>query len=647
MLQFPNVFSPLKLGGKQLKNRLIALPAGTSIAENGIPTEDDAIHFERLAAGGVAMIVTGATIAHPSSGLRSRKLVEVFLDDVIPAMKHKADVVHKHGALLIGQLIHLGREFIGGESDYAPLAPTQIKTPRDAYPPRELTKREILEIVEGFRKSAANLVEAGVDGCEIHAAHGYLIAQFMSTLTNHRTDEFGGSFENRTRVLRMILDAIRAELPEGGILGVRLSAEEEIPGGMDIADAVEVAKMLADTGKIDYISVTHGVRGAYVKDSTNEDGVAVPSASKIREASGLPVLVGQRIRDVDRAETIIKQGHADMVGMARALIADPQLPNKSREGRFTEIRGCLGINQDCRAFDPHLHCAVNAEIGRKRPVSVDVQVERPKTVSIIGGGIAGMECARIAAGRGHDVTIYERNDHLGGSVLVASQAPYRKTLEDINGYLSSEMSRLRVTVHLGAGIDQDDFGDLMEMSDHVVIATGSKPSPPRQFGDIPAMSVDDVILANRSDLPEGTAIVFDEGDGFWPAYNAAERLVGLGWKVIFATPLGGIATRVPHESVGPLLNRLGECGTVFKPMHNLERHEMDSKSVFLRPVFGGEAEVLQPDLIVWHKHRLPNDELTSRAEDFDMSKISIIGDCLTPRRIGHAISEGYKVGAEI
>lgn len=647
MPQFPHVFSPLKLGGRELKNRLIALPAGTSIAENGIPTEGDAVHFERLAAGGVAMIVTGATIAHPSSGLRSRKLVEVFQDEVIPAMKHKVEVVHKHGALLIGQLIHLGREFIGGESDYPPLAPTSIKTPRDAYPPRELTKREILEIVEGFRKSAANLVEAGVDGCEIHAAHGYLIAQFMSTLTNKRTDEFGGSFDNRTRVLSMVIDAIRAELPDDGILGVRLSAEEEIVDGMTIEDAVEIAKMVAATGKVDYISVTHGVRGAYVKDSTQEDGVAVPSASKIREASGLPVLVGQRIRDVDRAENIIKQEHADMVGMARALIADPQLPNKSREGRFTEIRGCLGINQDCRAFDPHLHCAVNAEIGRKRPVSVDVQVERPKTVSIIGGGIAGMECARIAAGRGHEVTIYEQSDHLGGSILVASQAPYRKTLEDINGYLSSEMSRLRVTVHLGAGIEQDDLGDLMDMSDHVVIATGSKPSPPVNFEGIQTMTVDEVILANRVELSQGTAVVFDEGDGFWPAYNAAERLVGLGWKVIFATPLGGIATRVPHESVGPLLSRLGEYETVFKPLHLLEPYGSESGAVQLRPVFGGTSEILRPDLIVWHKHRLPNNELTLTAEIFDMSKISIIGDCLTPRRIGHAIAEGYKVGSEI
>ncbi|XKH52419.1 FAD-dependent oxidoreductase [Citricoccus nitrophenolicus] len=647
MTSFPHVFSPLTIGGKQLKNRLVALPAGTSIAEKGVPTPEDAVHFERLAAGGVAMIVTGATIAHPSSGLRSRKLVEAYLDEVVPAMEHKAEVVHKHGALLIGQLIHLGREFIGGESDYAPRAPSMLKTPRDAYPPHELTRREILEIVKGFRISTAHLVQAGVDGIEIHAAHGYLVAQFMSELTNHRTDEFGGPFENRMRFLNLVMSAIRSELPEGAILGVRLSGEEEIPGGMDIEDACRIAETLAATGQVDYFSVTHGVRGGYVKDSTQPDGVAIPSASRIRAATGLPVLVGQRIRDVDRAENALKQGHADLVGMARALLADPELPNKSRQGRLTEIRGCLGINQDCRAFDPHLHCAVNAEIGRTRPASVDLQVERPREISIIGGGIAGMEAARVAAGRGHRVTIYERTTSLGGSVRIASQAPYRSSLEDIVGYLTREMVRLKVTVHLGAEIGKGDLADVVEMSDHVIVATGSRPTPPPVYGNVPVRTVDEVITAPAADLQPGTAVVYDEGDGFWPPYNAAERLVLLGWKVVFATPLGGIASRVPHESIGPLLSRLGEAGTRFLPLHSVAADDGDPTAIRLAPVFGGEPEVLRPDLVVWHRHRTPNAELPLAAEELDRDSISLIGDCMSPRRIGHAISEGYKIGASV
>lgn len=647
MTQYPHVFSPMMLGGKQLKNRLVALPAGTSLVMDGVPTPEDSVHFERLAAGGVAMIIQGATIVHPSSGTRSRKNVEAYLDEVVPAMEHKAEVVHKHGALLIGQLAHVGREFIGGASEYVPLAPSMIKTPRDAYPPRELTKREILDIVEGYRVSTAHMVQAGLDGIEIHAAHGYLVAQFMSESTNLRTDEFGGSLENRMRFMYLVLESIRSELPQGAILGVRLSGEEEIPGGMTIEDTCRIAEMLAVTGQVDYFSITHGIRGSYVKDSTNEDGVAVPSAARVRAATRLPVLVGQRIRDVDSAENVIKNGSADMVGMARALLADPELPNKSREGRLTEIRGCLGINQECRALDPHVRCAVNAEIGRVRPDSADIRVDRPREVTIIGGGIAGMEAARLAAGRGHNVTIYERGTSLGGSVRIASKSPHRGSLGDIVDYLTREMGRLRVTVHLGVEIGKGDLADIKGMSDHVIIATGSRPTPPPEYGQVPVRTVDDVIMSPAEQLQPGMAVVFDEDDGFWPAYNAAERLVLLGWRVFFVTRLGAIASRVPHESIGPLLTRLGEGGTRYLPMHDLSADDNDASKVRLTPVFGGEAEVLRPDLIVWHRHRIPNAELPLAAEELDMSSISVIGDCITPRRIGDAISEGYRVGAAV
>jgi 2,4-dienoyl-CoA reductase (NADPH2) len=203
--EFPHVFSPFRLGGFDVRNRLVALPAGTSLVERGVPTHGDVEHFERLAAGGVGLIVAGATVVHPTSALRSGKLVEGYLDEVVPAMAEKVQAVHRHGARLIGQLCHLGREFIGGESDEAPMAPSPLKTVRDAYPPHQLSVPEIEQIIEGWRVSTANLVKAGLDGVEIHAAHGYLPAQFMSRLTNQRTDAFGGSFENRMRFLHLVI----------------------------------------------------------------------------------------------------------------------------------------------------------------------------------------------------------------------------------------------------------------------------------------------------------------------------------------------------------------------------------------------------------------------------------------------------------
>lgn len=643
----PHVFSPFRLGGFDLRNRLVALPAGTSLVEHGVPTHRDVEHFERLAQGGVGLVIAGAMVVHPTSALRSGKLVEAYQDAVVPAMKEKADVVHRHGARLVGQLVHLGREFIGGESDQPPMAPSSIKTPRDAYPPHELTVADIDAIVEGWRISTDNLVKAGLDGVEIHAAHGYLPAQFMSPLTNRRTDHFGGSFDNRMRFLHLVIEAMRSVTPAGFALGVRLSGEEDIPGGMGIDDCVQVAEDLAALGSVDYLSITHGTRGTYVKDSTGPDAVAVPSASRVRAATGLPVLVGQRIRDVGTAEHAIKAGHADLVGMARALIADPDLPVKSQTGRFDEIRGCLGINQDCRAFDPHLHCAVNAEVGRVRPATVGVQVTRPKEIYVIGGGPAGLEAARVSAERGHRVTLFERDTALGGMVRVAAASPHRATLIDIVDYLERETRRLKVDVNLGAEIAPDDLEEIRGLADHVVLATGSKASPlPAALRSRPAVNVEDV-LAGALPLPgPGPAVVFDEGDGFWPAYSAAEALAQRGWQVTFVTALTALAPRVPHESVGPLLRRLGDAGVAMHVATRLVVPDDATQPAALRPVFGGaDLEVPESALLVWHQLRIGDDALTRGAPPIESE--TSIGDCVTPRRIGHAIAEGYRLGATV
>lgn len=644
--QFPHVFSPFRLGGFDLRNRLVALPAGTSLVENGIPTHGDVDHFERLAAGGVGLIISGASVVHPTSALRSGKLIEGYLDEVVPAMAAKADVVHRHGARLIGQLVHLGREFIGGESESPPMAPSPVKTVRDAYPPHELTVGEIDDIIEGWRVSTANLVKAGLDGVEIHAAHGYLPAQFMSPLTNRRTDSFGGSFDNRMRFLHLVVEAMRSVTPDGFALGVRLSGEEEIPGGMGIDDCVRIAEDLAGLGGIDYFSITHGTRGKYVKDSTGPDAVAVPSASRVRAATGIPTLVGQRIRDAGTAEHAIKAGHADLVGMARALLADPELPVKSETGRLDEVRGCLGINQDCRAFDPHLHCAVNAEVGRGRLPSVGVQVSRSKEIYVIGGGPAGLEAARVSAERGHRVTLFERDTALGGAVRIAAASPHRATLIDIVDYLDRETRRLKVDVNLGAEISLDDLEEIRAISDHVILATGSRAVPlPAPLQSRTAASVEDVLSNNLADQTPGTAVVYDEGDGFWPAYSAAEALAQRGWQVDLATALTALAHRVPAESVGPLLQRLGDAGVRLHVAHRLVVPDDPAAPMSLRAVFGDAELPLDPSLVVWHQPRVGDDALL-RAAAADET-FTAIGDCITPRRISHAIAEGYRTGANV
>lgn len=647
MTDFPHVFSPFALGSMTLKNRLVALPAGTSMAQGGVPTHGDTEHFERLAAGGVGLVIGGATVVHHTTTLRSRKLVEAYLEEFVPATAAKVAVVHRHGAHFIGQLCHLGREFIGGESDAPPVAPSAIKTVRDAYPPHELTVPEIDSIVEGWRTSTANLVAAGADGVEVHGAHGYLPAQFMSPMTNRRTDDFGGSFENRMRFVRLVVEAMRSVAPAGFVLGVRLSGEEEVPGGMGIEDCVRIAEDLAGRG-VDYFSITHGTRGTYVKDSTGPDAVAVPSAARVRAATGMPVIVGQRIRDAATADHIVKSGRADLVGMARALIADPDLPRKSQEGRLGEVRGCLGINQDCRAFDPHLHCAVNAEIGRGRHPGLGRPAPARKDVYVVGGGPAGLEAARVAAGRGHRVTLFERAPVLGGSARVAAASPHRATFIDAVDYLERELKRLRVDVNLAAGIDPDDLAQIRGMADHVVLATGSRPADlPDVLAGRAAATVDDAILGRVPDLASRRAVVYDEGDGFWPAYSAAEALALRGWQVTFATRLTALASRVPAESAGPLLARLGALDVDLRVAHTLEVPDGPDGPVALRPLFGGHRVELDEVLAVWHRPRVPVLPFASAHDPAAGATTSLIGDCVAPRRLSHAIAEGYRTGAEI
>ena len=296
----------------------------------------------------------------------------------------------------------------------------------------------------------------------------------MSPLTNRRTDGFGGSFDNRMRFLHLVVEAMRSVAPAGFVLGIRLSGEEDVPGGMGIEDCVRVAEDLAALEVVDYFSITHGTRGTYVKDSTGPDAVAVPSASRVRAATGVPTLVGQRIRDVATAEHAIKAGHADLVGMARALIADPDLPVKSRDRAAG--RGA-GLPRD----QPGLPCL--------RPAPALRRQRRGRTGAPGDGGRPGDPAEgdlrdrrgsgrargrRVSADRGHRVTLFERATTLGGSVRIAAASPHRATLIDIVDYLDRETRRLKVDVNLGAEITPDDLAEIRAMADHVVLATGSR-----------------------------------------------------------------------------------------------------------------------------------------------------------------------------
>lgn len=642
MTPYPRLFEPYSIGKLRLANRIVMLPHGTSMVRDGAITDEDIAYYEARARSGPGLMITGAAVVHPTSAMKLRTLVEPYSDHVLAGLQKRVDVIHACGVVVVGQIAHLGRELIGGESEFAPMAPSSVRSPRDPFAPHAMDEDEIRMIVEAFGHSAANLKRTGHDGVEIHGAHGYLVGQFLSPATNFRDDAYGGTPEKRMRFLREVIESIRSHCGDDFVLGLRLSADEELADGLGIPDTAQISRTIAGYGTVDYFSITLGTRGMYVKDVTAPEATAARAAKIIREASGLPIIVGQRITTPELAERILAEGQADLVGVARAFIADPDWARKAANGEADRIRPCLGLNQDCRSFSPHLHCAVNPMAGRElRPeFGFKGPTGKPQRVAVIGAGPGGLETARIASLRGHAVTVFEASDGIGGQFLYAAALPRRGDLRRLIDYLGSELRRQSVHVELGARIG--GVNDLGTAFDVAVVATGAVAKPlATEFVGANVITWFDV-LEQGAPPPQGTgrAVMVDDGSAFWWTYGVAEALVTTGWQLLIATPSAVVAAAIPTESLGPLLARLGMGGTEYRVLTVLE--EVAAGSAKLMNVASGEIEAVACDLVVMQTGRAP---VTGLAESLRASGLEThaIGDCITPRRMSHAVFEAQRL----
>lgn len=640
--QFKYLFTPLKIGSMEVRNRIVSLPHGTGFTPDGRPTEQQTYYLADRAKGGAGIVFCANLMVHPST--LSRGEFAAYDENNIPGFKEIAGAVHAHGAKILGQLPHRGRQGIAAFTDYPLWAPSAIPCPVYRDMPHEMDHSEIREVVDGFATTASNLEAAAFDGIELHAGHGYLLHEFITPWANKRTDQYGGNVDNRLRFVLEIIDAIRDRVAPGFVLGIRISGDDLQPGGLALDDMAEVARRLEATGKIDYISVAFATVRRYVLDMSAPPGAIVHMAARIKEAVSLPVIASQRINDPILAEKVLADGHADLIGMARALICDPELPNKAREGRLDDIRTCVACMQECRrkAVVGSISCTQNPAVGFEKVMGTGSirRAAKKKRVMIIGGGPAGMEAGMVAALRGHSVTIHEKESRLGGQVNIAALAPAREEIGGVVRYLSRQLDKLGINIYLGK--EATNATVLEDNPDAVVVATGSVPLLPTLDGTgvLQVVSVWDV-LQGKVHVAE-KAVIVDAGEGFWQCCSTAEYLARQGKKVEIISRLSQIGTEIPLESIEGLRRRLFRAGVVLSPLTVPKRAD-GNILVCSHVVSDEEREITDVDTVVMAVGNKACDELYQSLKG-KVNEIFAIGDCLAPRRIPEAIREGHRVG---
>jgi 2,4-dienoyl-CoA reductase (NADPH2) len=623
--------APLEVGSVVLRNRFVATAHASGHTREGLPVDGDAEYWKRVADGGAALLIYGGTAPAPESTPRRRNLVECWRPEVVEGWSRRVDAIHSGGGVAISQFVHLGRETLGVETWYAPVAPSAVRSPREPTTPRPLTDGEIEAVVEGHHASTTNAVEAGFDGVELHAAHGYLLSQFLSPATNLRDKDADGRVALTQRILRTMRDAA-----PGRLLGVRFSLGGELEAGLDLAGLYAVLDRVADL--VDYVNLTVGVRNTYVRDMATERPPLLDDIARLREHVPVPMVASQAFRDQADMEAALAAG-ADLIGMARPYIADPELPNKLLSGRAAQVRPCVSCNEDCRVFDPCLLCSVNPDLappGAKHrpamPLRVGAVATAPGRVAVVGAGPAGLECALRLAQSGIPVTVFEEGAQIGGQLAIATAAPNRRGWARLLAFYASELERHGAEVLLGRRADAESLAPFAE----VVVAVGAEEDRSAVPGGEHAWRSCDLLAEGPSAL-QGMQrlLVVDDGWGWWPCVSAVEVGVAAGVPdITVVSPSNAFAGAIPAESRVQFLGRLGEGRLQVLALQRLDA--VDAGGVELRGVPGGAASRVDADAVVHVGER----RARSWAWLGDRPGVHAVGDCVVPRRVQHAVSEG-------
>ena len=621
----------------------------TNLSENHQISENHICYYRERARGGCGLITTEELTVHPTD-LAYDKLVDAFDENVIPGFKRLTRAIHEYDTRIFAQLNHNGMQADGKISRLPVWGPSTGRDPIFRECAKEMEIEDIRECTEYFAKSAGHVVEGGFDGIELQLGHSSLIRQFLSPATNHRKDEYGGSFDNRLRFALEVIDAVRKYVGPDFTLGVRLNADEMHPrGGLTHEDAKQVAMRLEATGQIDFIDISLGTfHNLFLVEGSMHTPLAytVSLSAGIRSVVTIPVYASNRINDPHLAEKILEDGQGDMVNMVRALIADPELPNKARDNRDDDIRHCIACNQGCigrMGMGYTIGCMQTPVTGNERELGTGTVslCKQPKKVVIVGAGPAGLEAARMAAMRKHRVIVFEKNDEVGGQNLLAAKAAGRQEIQGATRWLSSQVDKLDIDLRLGRAAGEDTV--LGEKPDAVVVATGSLPKEKPFPGDYSPPEVVTTWQILTGEVEAGQKVLFIDLNGHHHGTGTAEFLADRGKAVHVLTPAlfqGGALG--PLQDLYLARQRLALKGVTCTP--DIAVLEIQGTFVKGLNVYSNEMIDFEGyDTVVLAAGNAADDALYFALKG-KVKEMYRIGDCVAPRLTDMAIADGHRVG---
>jgi 2,4-dienoyl-CoA reductase-like NADH-dependent reductase (Old Yellow Enzyme family)/thioredoxin reductase len=649
MAGLPHLFSPITIGSKRIKNRILSTGHDTLLPTNFVPNDALIAYQEARAAGGVGLIVVQVAGVHETARYNSHLLMATS-DQCIPGYRRLADACHAHGATVFGQLFHPGREILETGEGTAPVAyaPSAIPNQRFHILPRPMSTGMIAEIVEGYGAAARRLEAAGLDGVEIVGSHGYLPAQFLNPRVNVREDGYGGALDNRLRFVRETLAAIRAATGPDFVVGLRFSSEDRDLAGLTAEEVTEA--LIALDGSVDYYNLTIGSSASFggalhiAAPMAFESAYGAKSAASVKQRVATPVFYTGRVNQPQDAERLIAAGYADMIGMTRALICDPDMPAKAETGRLDDIRACIACNQACIGhfqLGVSISCIQHPETGRELNYGRRTPAGRRRRILVAGGGPAGMKAASVAAERGHEVVLYEAA-RLGGQALLAQLLPRRMEFGGIVTNLAREAELAGVKLVQSRAVDRELV--VAEAPDVVVVATGGRP---RRLS-LPGQDTAQVVTAwqvLREEANIGSSVLVADWSCDWVGMGVAEKLARAGCKVRLAVNGYMPGQRIQSYVRDHWAGVLHDLGVEVIPYADL--YGVDGETVYLSHVTGREPIIVEGvDTLVTAMGQEPVTELEIAIADLGL-EVHVIGDCLAPRTAEEAVLEGLRAGVAI